>query len=189
MLRSQKDLIRRKANELVSKKPVFLDTETTGLGHRDEVIDIAVVGFDGEILLKSLVRPIRPIPADATSVHGITNKMVENAPEFGEIWTSLESAITGKLVGIYNKDYDLRIIKQSSGLNAFNPFLATAGSFCIIEMFARYYGQWDDYHQSYTWQKLSKAGMFLGITIPNTHRAVDDALLARQVLLKMAGHN
>ena len=189
MLRSQKERVRQETIQILSQKPVFLDTETTGLGHSDEVIDIAVIGFNGEILLNSLVKPKKTIPAEATRIHGITNKMVASAPSISEIWNRLESALSGTLLGIYNKDYDLRIIRQSSILNGVTRNLSVIRSFCIMELFAEYYGQWDEYHQSFTWQKLSKAGRFLGISIPNSHRALDDALLARQVLIKMAENN
>ena len=38
------------AKKLVELKPIHLDSETTGLGQDDEVVDISVVAHDGAIL-------------------------------------------------------------------------------------------------------------------------------------------
>src|SRR5687768_4350279 len=55
---------------------VVLDTETTGLDHGAEVIQIGVVGPDGRTLLDTLLQPRTRIPADATRIHGVTDAMV-----------------------------------------------------------------------------------------------------------------
>ena len=49
---------------LADPATIFLDTETTGLDAYAELVDIAVVDAAGRVLLDSLVRPRRPIPAD-----------------------------------------------------------------------------------------------------------------------------
>jgi len=38
------------ARQMVEAKPVYLDTETTGLNKTDEIVEIAVVDWDGSIL-------------------------------------------------------------------------------------------------------------------------------------------
>lgn len=55
-----------------------------------------------------------------------------------------------------------------------------------MELYARYYGSWNERYSSYRWQSLENAGSQCGIAIPNSHRAKDDTLLARAVLLHMA---
>lgn len=54
---------------------VILDTETTGLTLRDQIIEICVIDLTGKILLNSLVKPTINIPAEAASIHGITMKL------------------------------------------------------------------------------------------------------------------
>ena len=62
------------AKSIVSNpSALFLDTETTCFGPSAEIVDIGVVDLTGNIVFKSLIRPVRPIPADATAVHGIAN--------------------------------------------------------------------------------------------------------------------
>jgi len=62
-----------------------LDTETTGLdpGQGHGLVEVACVMLDdGEIgeTWSTLVNPGRPIPPDAAAVHGITDRMVQEAP-------------------------------------------------------------------------------------------------------------
>ena len=40
----------QKAREILNLQPVVLDTETTGLGSYDEIIEIALVNFQGNVI-------------------------------------------------------------------------------------------------------------------------------------------
>ena len=64
------------AQSIIKQSPVYLDTETTGLDKTAEIVEIAVVDDAGQILINQLVRPSKPIPAEVTLLHGITNEMV-----------------------------------------------------------------------------------------------------------------
>lgn len=52
---------------------MVFDTETTGLDGSDGIVEVSCVSGQGEVLLDTLVRPVAPIPADATAIHGITS--------------------------------------------------------------------------------------------------------------------
>lgn len=54
---------------------IILDTETTGLDNTAEIVEISVINDQGEVLLDTLIKPTKPIPGDATAIHGITNEM------------------------------------------------------------------------------------------------------------------
>lgn len=44
-------------------RTLFLDTETTGLsGQKDRIVEIAIIGEDGEVVIDTLVNPGIPIP-------------------------------------------------------------------------------------------------------------------------------
>ena len=58
----------------------ILDTETTGLYDDAEIVEISIIDENGGVLLDTLVKPLKPIPAEATAIHGITNEMVATAP-------------------------------------------------------------------------------------------------------------
>ncbi|MCY4410095.1 MAG: 3'-5' exonuclease, partial [Caldilineaceae bacterium] len=69
-----------RARAILDERPLFFDTETTGLNSSAEIVEVGIVDAEGNTLLESLVRPIRRIPSDAVAVHGISNAMVRNAP-------------------------------------------------------------------------------------------------------------
>ena len=60
-------------------------------------------------------------------------------------------------------------------------------NFCIMELYAQFWGDWHDYHGSYTWQALGNALDQCGITIEGPlHRALADARGALAVLQYIA---
>ena len=75
----------QRAKEYMERKPLFLDTETTGLGPADQVVEIAVLDAEGAVVFHSLVKPTVPIPAEATAIHGIRDEDVAGAPTFAGI--------------------------------------------------------------------------------------------------------
>lgn len=174
------------ASEFLSKDHVFLDTETTGASLSDEVVEICIANADGDIIIDTLIRPTIEILDGATAIHGISNDMVCSAPSWPEVWPEIEKALVFRWVGIYNAEFDLRLIMQTHVQHEM-VWVPTGGvAFCIMKLYAKFHGEWDSYHRSYTWQSLENAGRQCGIDIPNTHRAKDDTLLAREVLLHIA---
>lgn len=174
------------AQQMLEIRPLYLDAETTGTEDLDEVVEIAVVDWDGEPLLETLVKPQRAISAGAMRVHGISAALVAFAPPWSEVWPKLQQVFDGRVVGIYNAEFDVRLMRQSCGLNGIPWQVSYSSHFCIMELFARYYGELNPQYGSYRWKSLDFAGKFFQLPEPNSHRAKDDALLARLVLHKMA---
>lgn len=155
-------------------QPLFLDTETTGLDQAAEIIEISIVDHEGRTLYDSLVRPRRSIPLDAVRLHGIDDNMVSNARTWMHVWPEVEAILSNRQVGIYNTEFDLRMMKQSHGAIGM-PWRAPAfQSFDIMKLFSEFAG----YQR---WLRLEQAGKMCHIGLPNSHRALDDTLLARAV--------
>lgn len=175
------------AQQWLSRKPVFIDTETTGIGPNDNIIEITVIDHTGSVLVDSLVKPVGKISPEAKAVHGISDEMVKQAPGWDAVWPDVETAIINRVVGIYNKDFDLRLMKQSHQRNWLR-WSDPPGTdfFCIMKLYAQFYGQWNSRHGNYRWQSLDKARAQCKIALPNSHRAKDDTLLARALLEFMA---
>jgi DNA polymerase-3 subunit epsilon len=174
------------ARELVSRQPVYLDTETTGLDKYSEIVEISLIDSDGAVLLDTLVKPLERIPVGATEVHGITNAMVADAPSWKSVWPRVAETIAGRPVAIYNAKFDLKLMKQSHRANGLRWNARGAKFFCVMEAYAQFYGDWNAYYGSYRWQPLEEAGRQCQIALPNRHRALADAALAREVLLHIA---
>ncbi|WP_169308404.1 3'-5' exonuclease [Ferrimonas aestuarii] len=123
-------------------KPVYFDTETTGLGSDAEIIQIGVVGADGTVLMDTLVQCQGEIPESATAVHGITKADLVGAPTWPEVHEQLMAHFDGALVKIYNASYDRRLLQQTAERYELEvPQLATQ---CIMRRYADLYfdGQW-----------------------------------------------
>lgn len=85
---------------------LVFDVETTGLDHdTDEVVQLATVAVDrGEIVDEwcTLVRPSKPIPAEASAIHGITDERVAGAPTFADLAPELARRARGRTLLGYN---------------------------------------------------------------------------------------
>lgn len=179
---------------------IILDTETTGLGPEDEIVSIGLLSSTGQILLDSLVRPTISIPPEATTIHGITNAMVADAPGFMEIYPRLVELAADKLVVVYNADYDYRMIRQSIiASNHFdmrdwnNEMMVSQMSVsigrdweCAMNRYAAHWGDWNNYHRSYRWQKLTAACAQQGVNIERAHRAIGDCQLTLALIKAVA---
>ena len=176
----------RTAKAWLKRQPVYLDTETTGLDEQAEIIEIAVVDTDGTPLLNSLVRPQNPVPWEATQVHGLTDAHLRNAPTWAELWPQIVQVLSHRLVLIYNAEYDVRVMKQTSQRYGI-PFDIPGAEFqCLMLLYGEYKGKPSAKGEGYKRWRLEQAGQDLGIPLPNSHRALDDTLLARALHLKLA---
>lgn len=178
------------ARQWLGASPIFLDTETTGLSPDAEICEIALLDHEGTVILATLIKPTVPIPRDATRIHGITNADVRGEPAFAEAWPVIAKQLATRTVIIYNSDFDLRLIRQSlsAGRGPGNRALREIEAQCAMLLYARYYGDWNDHHQLYTWQKLETAARQCGLPVPqDLHRATADAELARCLVRHMAG--
>ena len=176
----------QQAQQLLALQPIYLDTETTGVRSDAEIVEISIIDHDGTVLLDSLVRPHRPIPTDAARIHGISDSMVAAARSWDQLWPEIEAIVGSRSVGIFNASFDLRLIEQSHRLANLPWLKLPFSAFCIMKLYAKFYGEWDIHRQSYRWQSLDKAQRYCNIPLVNSHRAKDDAILARAVLHHIA---
>ena len=174
------------ARTLIEQKPVYLDTETTGLDRDDEIVEISIVDFDGKTLFTSLVKPSKSIPADAQRIHHISNADVASAPAWPILWPNIRSFLYGRMIAAYNTSFDLRMMQQSH--SRYNlTWRESLRSVDVLTIFSDFRGVWDPMRRSMKFFKLEEAGAFFNISLPNAHRSEADALLVRAVLHSIAG--
>jgi len=100
---------------------VIVDTETPGLRVDAGVCDIGLARFERGVCvaaLGSLINPLRPIPDEATAIHGITTEMVQGAPTIGEFFdrTDVQAILLGAQPCAYNAEFDrLRVPLDAFG--------------------------------------------------------------------------
>lgn len=153
---------------------VVLDTETTGLGGDDQIVQIAIIDCQGTPLLNTLVKPTISIPAEASRIHGITNEMVQDAPSWPVVRELVRAAIKDKIVLIYNAEYDTRLIRQCDRVHGCEPFDFQYA--CAMEQYSQWVGEWNDWHGNYRWQRLPSGD----------HSALGDCVATLGVIRKMA---
>jgi DNA polymerase-3 subunit epsilon len=174
------------ASKKISSRPVYLDTETTGLEKQDEIVEISILDFDAKILLQSYVKPVNPLTPAATRIHGITNAMVADAPTWPALWPRVRGALFGRPVAAYNAPFDLRMMQQTHARYKI-PWRETFEWIDVMILYSNYCGVWDPIRKSMKYFSLSDAGKRFNISLPNAHRASADALLTRAVLHSIAG--
>jgi DNA polymerase III epsilon subunit family exonuclease len=166
--------------------PVYLDTETTGLEKNDEIVEIAVIDKIGNVLINTLIKPRSLIPDSASSIHHITNEMVKESPEFPDVWPNIQKLINNRPIGMYNAEFDVRLIKQS--MEKYNKSIPQKNiAFDIMKIFSDFRGIVDPRRKAMRRFRLEEAGRYFGIPIPNSHRALDDSKLTRAVLHALIG--
>lgn len=174
-----------KASAWIESRSITLDTETTGLGSDDEIVEICLIDTNGTPLLNTLIKPTKPIPDEAIEIHGITNEMVASAPTWADIYEQFSALITDRTVVIYNSDFDVRIIKQTS--EKYDLAVPQIKSVCAMAMYSYFWGEWDYRRDKWHWQKLSDAAKQQGVTIEGkAHRALADCLMTLGVVEAVA---
>ena len=156
---------------------VWIDLETTGIDTAtDRIVELGCVKVYPDRRVTTyhrLVDPERPIPPDATRIHGITDEKVAGQPSFRTIARELEAGLRDCDLGGYNlRRFDLRIL-EAEFQRAEVPF-SREGRRLVDPMVVFMRNQGRD---------LAAASRFyLGRELETAHRATDDVIVAGLVL-------
>ena len=129
--------------ERLPTDPLIFDCESTGIGDNDEIIGMAVFDTRTHVaLINTLIRPVEPISAESSSLHGITNDDVRYAPSFAEICLFLECLLwnacsmsenIATAVLTAGIEFDRKMLLQTQMKNGIEKNLAiTDPDFCIF---------------------------------------------------------
>lgn len=111
----------RAASFLLADQPLFLDTETTGLGADDVIVEIAIIDTDGTKLFASRVWTDRVMDAEVVGVHGITNQALEGAPCWADIADQVNALLEGRVVACHNAPFDAAMLAQTAAAAGIAP--------------------------------------------------------------------
>lgn len=164
---------------MASLRPIFYDTETTGIkADRDRIIEIAAYDPVLNRTFSSFVNPGIPIPPEASAIHHITDDMVSGASSFAQVGLDFIEFCTGDTVLIaHNGDsFDVHFLR-----NEFQRYSLTMPSWKFFDTlkWARRYRPDLPRH---TLQFLRE---MYGIKANNAHRALDDVIILHQVFTYM----
>lgn len=156
-------------------KAIYFDTETTGVDIRnDRIIELA--GYDpiSKQSFVSLIHPGRPIPKEATAIHGITDNMVAGERDFGAVWSEFvafcgENAV---LIAHNGESFDLPFLVEEAKRHN-----ATVPSWPLIDSL-----KWArKYRPDLPKHSLQFLRQVYGVSENNAHRALDDVLVLHEV--------
>lgn len=173
------------ARNLIAHRFFVLDTETTGLGAADEIVQIAILDGDGDAILNQLIKPTIPIPPVASAVHGIHDREVSDAPSFKDIYIRLSALLAGQVVIAYNMDFDWRLLEQTAARYRL-PTMRVGKRDCAMKQYARFKGVRQRNGRNYVWHKLGAAVAQEGLQVAQAHDALDDARMTLSLIRKMA---
>ena len=116
-LGKNKELFRQAAK---SRQFIIFDTETTGLGKNDEIIELAACKciyhenrFKVFDTLHVYIKPSIKVPENVTEIHGITNEFLEDKPTAQELFPLIQSFMgESPVVGAYNSSFDIRMLSS-----------------------------------------------------------------------------
>ncbi len=154
---------------------VALDLETTGLDpQKDAIIEIGAVRFVGnrvEDEFTMLINPGRHIPEFITGLTGISDDMVRQAPHILEVIDELGSFINNAPILGHNIQFDLSFLRKFN-IVEINEIIDTYELAAVLMPSASRYN-------------LGALGLQLGIPLPATHRALDDARVTAAAFQKL----
>lgn len=164
---------------LALENAVIVDCETDGLDSSREILALAVIDLQGKSLFNRLIKP--PLKEDGqihvgpTHIHGITAEMLADALSFAEYHSWLTEILEGKVLLAYNIDFDHSSLNYACNQYELKPF-EFADTHCLMQLFARYVGDYSRYWRDFRWQSLPGA----------THNALEDCQAALELLREMA---
>jgi DNA polymerase-3 subunit epsilon len=155
---------------LATAEFLAVDVETNGrAGELCELTEVGAVLVGGGELhdrFQSLVRVEQPLSRGIERFTGITQAMVDNAPEPEEVLTELARLASGRVLIAHSASFDRRALRQGferAGLDwAEPPFLCTVRLATKLAPLARQ-------------RKLVALAESLGIEVEGAHRALVDA--------------
>lgn len=151
---------------------ICLDTETTGLGKEDEILQLSIVNGAGEVLFNEYIRPQKVTEwPEAEQIHGISPAMVADKHTM-DAYRELISGIVGNagLIVGYNVSFDLGFLR-CAGIDWSDEIPV----FDAMEEFAEVYGEWSSYYGNYRWQSLRVCASYFGYKRNGTfHDSLED---------------
>lgn len=173
-----------KQSQLVGRATfVVVDVETTGMSPtNNRITEIAMMRVTNGALVdefSTLINPLVTIPAYITSMTGIDNVMVRDAPTAREVVPFIAEFLGDAIFVAHNAPFDWGFVSQTArrerGVRLSNPQL------CTVRLASRILPQLPS-------KSLGPVAQFLNVKIPERHRASGDAYATALILVKFLSY-
>ncbi|MBI2810278.1 MAG: DUF3820 family protein [Candidatus Melainabacteria bacterium] len=161
------------------KRPIYYDTETTGVRNdKDRIIELAAFDPVENRTFCELINPGIPIPPEATAIHHITNDMVAIAQSFKEVGERFAAFCPKNTVLIaHNNDAFDKLFLEAEYKRADLP-LPPFEHLDTLKWARKYRNDLP----RHTLQSLREV---YGFPANQAHRALDDVIVLHQVFTAM----
>lgn len=157
-----------------------IDVETTGLSPRYcSIIEIGMVKVKNLQITEtysSLVNPQRDIPYYITQLTGITDKDVYEAPMFEDIALKVSGFIGSSIMAGHNFSFDASFLRKEFEYAGIEK--PDSHALCTLKLARRMYPMLRS-------KSLGNICNHLGVRNMNAHRALDDAKVTAEILIRM----
>lgn len=190
---------RRRAQEQAMRLRVMgcrsIDIESTGLKTDDEMISVAIIGFDGDTWMNHRVRPqdiskmdrIGKNGSKASDIHGITAEELADAPNIVDIEDMLDASLSlANIIG-YNVRFDLQMIERNLAIKGL-PLPIYNAVWDVAQLVAEFIGNWNPKRGWFEMVTLDEACAAFGIERDVKHDALADARDTLALVKAMARH-
>jgi len=156
-----------------------VDVETTGLSPvEDRMTEIAMMKVKNNILVdefSTLINPLVTIPAEITSLTGINNLMVQDAPPAREIVPYIAQFLADSVFVAHNAPFDWGFLFHTARRE--RQIELQNDQLCTVKLSRKILPHLNS-------KSLGPVSAALGIRIPERHRASGDAYATALVLIK-----
>lgn len=201
------DLARLLVSDLTARDPriVLINDEVEFIGFDDEAIDLAETGFVvfdlettgakappcriteiGAYRVKNcelvgefhtLINPETSIPPFITSLTGISNSMVKNAPKFGDVAAEFLDFIGDSVLVAHNARFDMAFLNHEVG-RVYEDYRVRNPSLCTVQLSRKLLPNIENH-------KLNTVANYYSIELLNHHRAGDDARATAKIFINL----
>ena len=109
------DIYKLAAQQMIDKNFVIFDTETTGVGPEDEIVELGIIDCRGTVLYDGMFKPSQRMNPAASKVSGITDEMLADKPRFVDEFPGIFAYMFGHNgVVAFNEAFDERMCATRS---------------------------------------------------------------------------
>ncbi|MCB0318876.1 MAG: 3'-5' exonuclease [Bdellovibrionales bacterium] len=159
---------------------IAFDLETTGTKPGiDEIVEIGAVKFVNSKATDSfeiLVKTTKPIPAEATKVHGITNEMLKDATSLEQSLVKFAEFCGDTILVAHNAAFDVKFLTHF-----INQLQVAAPSGLVIDSYKIAKQTMKDLYNF----RLEGLAKHFSLKLGKFHRAKDDSRMCGEVFIEL----